>query len=260
MKLKKRNAGSHKGDNGIVAAVGGSKEYVGGIYFAGLACLRSGADLVYIAAPEKVAWAINSMNPDLMTVKLRGNYVNAGHSKQIGALLKKADVLLIGPALGLQKETSSFVKRLIEGTTLPKVIDADAVKVVDLKKVKNAILTPHQREFKILLKNSKLNDKNFRQHLGNNVVLLKGPVDKIISKNRVALNRTGNAGMTVGGTGDILAGLCAGFLAQGNSLFDSARAAAKVNGRIGDRLKKKLGYGFISSDFLPEIARAVRKI
>lgn len=257
--MKHRKANSHKGDNGVVVCVGGSKEYVGGIYFAGLAALRSGVDLVYVAAPEKVAWAINSMNPDLMTVKLKGDYVNAKHSKQIGALLKKADVLLIGPALGLQKETSSFVKRLIESTNIPKIIDADAVKVMGLKKVNNAILTPHQKEFKILLKNSKLNEKNYRKHLGSNVLLLKGPVDKIVSRNKVALNKTGNAGMTVGGTGDILAGLCAGFVAQGIPLFPAACKAAYVNGRIGDKLKKKLGYGFISSDFLKVIAEETKK-
>ena len=84
----------------------------------------------------------------------------------------------------------------------------------------------------------------------NNVVLLKGKTDIIFSKNREHANKTGNPGMTVGGTGDILAGLCAGFLALSENLFESAKEAAYVNGKTGDFLLKQKGYSFLASDFI----------
>ncbi len=259
--MKQRKPSSHKRDNGVVLVVGGSREYAGAVYLAAksIAAMRTGTDLVIVAAPEKVAWSINTMSPDLITSKLSGEYITSKHKTQISKLLSKADVLLIGNGISQNKQTASFVKSLVEKTTKPKVIDADALKIIDLNKIKNAILTPHHKEFEILLKNSKLSERNFRAKLGNNIILLKGKTDKIISKNKIKLNKTGNAGMTVGGTGDVLSGLCAGFVSQGNSLFDSAAAAAHINGKIGNKLKKKLGYGFIASDFLAEIAKEAKR-
>jgi NAD(P)H-hydrate epimerase len=81
-----------------------------------------------------------------------------------------------------------------------------------------------------------------------------------MDKHRVKLNKTGNPGMTVGGTGDILAGLCAGFLAQSKNLFDSAYNAALINGKVGDSLFRKKGYGFTASDFISLIPEIIDKM
>src|SRR3989344_8353172 len=89
IKIPERKKESHKGDNGLVLAVGGSKEYVGAITLAGLAALRSGADLVKIIAPEKVAWAINAYSPDLVTMKLKSDYFNLNHFNVIKNLMEK---------------------------------------------------------------------------------------------------------------------------------------------------------------------------
>ena len=121
------------------------------------------------------------------------------------------------------------------------------------------MLTPHHKEFEILLKNSNLKENNFKKYLNNNIILLKGKEDKIISKDKIYKNTNGNSGMTVGGTGDILAGPVAGYLSQNNSLLSSARKAANLNGNIGDKLKKELGNGFIASDFLKIIAKEANK-
>jgi NAD(P)H-hydrate epimerase len=90
----------------------------------------------------------------------------------------------------------------------------------------------------------------------NNVILLKGKIDIIISKDKVFFNKTGNAGMTKGGTGDVLAGLCAGFLSQSKDLLQSAINAAYFNGLIGNiLLKKKKGFTYLASDMVDEIKR-----
>jgi ADP-dependent NAD(P)H-hydrate dehydratase / NAD(P)H-hydrate epimerase len=260
----KRDSSSHKGDNGRILVIGGSEDYTGAVYLAAksaaeavqaLAALRAGADLVRVAAPEKVAWAINSMSPDLITVKMKGKYLGLKHYKALQKLVDGCDVLLTGNGLSLNNSTKQLAAKLIENNPGKlKVIDADAIKAIRLQEVENAIFTPHKGEFSVLLKNSGLNEDNLQRKLGSNVVLVKGSVDRIISQKNIALNKTGNPGMTVGGTGDVLAGLCAGYLAQSKDLFKSACTAAYVNGSVGDRLYKKYGNGLIASDFLGEIA------
>lgn len=255
--IKKRKSSSHKGDFGRVLVIGGSIDYVGAAALAGLsalAVLRSGADLVKIAAPEKVAWAINCISPDLITSKLKGDFLSLKNYEQIKKLIDKNEVILIGPGIGIRDETKKLIKKIIKNNKNKlKVVDADAIKMIDLNEIDNAIITPHKKEFEILLGNSKLSQKNFQKKLRNNVVLLKGSIDYIFSKNKREANKTGNPGMTVGGTGDVLAGLCAGFLAQSRNLFDSACAAAYVCGKAGDNLEKRMGYGFIASDLIGEI-------
>jgi hydroxyethylthiazole kinase-like uncharacterized protein yjeF len=276
--MKKRKKNSHKGQNGKVLVIGGSKEYSGAIYLASMAIasLRLGTDLVTIVCPEKVAWSINSLCPDLITIKLKGNYINIKHIKKIQEYIKSNDVILIGPGISKNKISQKIIEEIIKSGK-PKVIDADALNFINLNNIKNSVLTPHQNEFKILLKNSKLNEfiepnkiynqkinnkniKILQKVLKNNVILLKGKEDKIISKNKIRINKTGNEGMTVGGTGDVLAGLVAGYISQGNDLFTSAYKATKLNGIIGNKLKKGLGYGFIASDFLKLIAKEAKKI
>ncbi|GAI97973.1 unnamed protein product, partial [marine sediment metagenome] len=251
IKLPKRKKDSKKGDNGKVLVIGGSKEYVGAVALAGLAALRSGVDWVTIAAPEKVGWAINSLTPDLVVKKYKGDDFCASRAKDVLKFEKRFDAVLIGNGIGMHAK--SFVKKYVKETKKPLVIDADALKHIKLQDVKNAILTPHHKEFSILLKNSKLNKNNFRKHLKNNIILLKGPVDQIISTSKTYYNKTGNAGMSKAGTGDVLAGICAGFLGQGVSLLQSAINAAYFNGLAGDiLLKKKKGFTYLASDIVWE--------
>jgi len=273
IKLPKRSSKSHKGDNGKVLIIGGSKDYIGAVALAGLAALRSGVDWVTIAAPEKVGYAINSLSPDLVVKKYKGDDFCSSKAKIILKFEKEFDAVLIGNGIGMHAK--SFVKKYVKETKKPLVIDADAIKHISLDSVDNAILTPHLGELKILLKNSKINNelinkiikekdiknrslliknilKNFFNK--NNVILLKGPIDIIISKNKIVYNKTGNAGMTKAGTGDVLAGLCIGFLGQGLSLEQSAINAAYYNGLAGDiLLKKKKGFTYLASDLVEEI-------
>ena len=146
---------------------------------------------------------------------------------------------------------------------------------MSFKDFHNCIITPHETELEMMLVNShkefllpKLRSSNAKEKAdilqgnlryflqNNNVLLLKGSTDIIISRNKVAFNRTGNQGMTKAGTGDVLAGLAVGFLAKTQDLFKSAAAAAYINGYVGDLLlKKKKGYSFIASDIIEDLAK-----
>lgn len=256
VKTPKRKERSHKGENGRLLIVGGSREYPGAVALAGLAALRTGTDVVVIAAPSRVSWAVNSLSPDLITRKLDGEYFALKHAKKIIQLSKDFDAVLIGNGIG--ERSCSFVKKVAKSISKPKVIDADALKCLSLKEVNNAILTPHRKEYDVLLKNSRIAKKDpvyMRKKIGSNVLLIKGRTDTIISKEIIRQNRTGNAGMTVAGTGDVLAGIAAGFLSQGLSLFEAACSAAFINGELGDILRKKKGYGFIASDIIEDMKK-----
>jgi len=253
-----RKKNSHKGDNGKVLVVGGSKDYVGALALTGLAALRTGADIVVIAAPEKVAWAINCLSPDLITIKVNGEFFSKRHAKKIIEVSKKFDVITIGNGIGTKQSTMEFVKNVTKHVGKPIVVDADGIKAIRIQDMRDAVITPHKKELEILLKNSGINKNNMQNNLGSNVLLIKGAVDTVISKDRIYRNKTGNAGMTVAGTGDVLAGICAGFIAQKVGLFDAACNAAYLNGKIGDLLKKKKGYSFIASDIVEHIKKLKR--
>ena len=278
--LPVRKKNSHKGDNGRVLVVGGSKDYVGAVTLAGLASLRSGADLVKIIAPEKVAWAINAYSPDLITMKISGvDFFRSRNFDTIKDEIEKFDVLLIGNGIGLNDETKKFCRKTIRSIKKLKVIDADAIKSISMHDAVNSIITPHAKELEQFLINSGCSDaarkislaKSYVEKSGlvkkatekflknNNVILLKGIIDIVISKDKIFYNKTGNAGMTKGGTGDVLAGLCAGFLAQTGDLVQSAINGAYFNGLIGDiLLTRKKGYTYLASDMVEEIERIVK--
>src|SRR3989338_2501809 len=290
IRLPKRKAGSKKGDNGYVLVVGGSRDFTGAAALAGLAALRSGADGAHIAAPEKVAWAINALSPDLVTIKLKGDYFSGKHVGIISGLAKKREVVLLGNGIGLRKETRQFAKKAVKKIRNSLVIDADGIKALSTADLENSIITPHIKELEIFMNNSginkkiikkliaeknierkalmirkaisllgiKKNNRNFFEN--NNFILLKGPVDAIIGEKNIAFNKTGNAGMTKGGTGDVLACLAAGFLAQSKDLLQSAVNAAYYNGLIGDiLLKRKKGFTYLASDMVEEIKRVLKK-
>lgn len=275
-KLMDRKKTSRKGENGSVLIIGGSEEYVGAVVLAGLAALRAGCDLVTLAAPEKVAWAINTYTPDLITHKLHGSNFTVRDAKEMVKFAEKFDAVLIGN--GLTRKADKFCQYFIKKSPRLKVVDADALKSMSFKDFYNSILTPHETELEMLLMNSnkefllpKLRQSNAKEKAeilqgnlryflhNNNVLLLKGPIDIIISRNKVSYNRTGNQGMTKAGTGDVLAGLAVGFLAKTKELYKSAAAAAFINGFVGDiLLKKKKGYSFIASDILDDLDKVTK--
>lgn len=255
-----RKATSHKGQNGEVLIIGGSEDYVGSTALAGLAALRTGIDWISIAAPEKVAWAISSLSPDLITKKMPGAYLGMQHYTALMKLVDLHDAVLIGNGMGRRPDTVKLVKKLVKNISKPLVVDADAIKAIRLDDVNNAILTPHHKELALLLENTHIAYAQLHSRIRNNIIVEKGHVDKILSKDVTYHNKTGNPGMTVGGTGDVLAGLIVGFLAQGLGSLQSAINGAYINGALGDQLHKKKGYGFIASDLIKDYDELHKKL
>ena len=269
LRLAKRKTSSHKGQNGNVLVVGGSTDYSGAPALAALSALRSGVDISIVACPNCVASPIRSYSPDLIVKGLSDNYINFDDTSKILDLSKKANSMVIGCGIGLEEETSLALNEMIEKIQKPIVIDADALKILDsksLSKHRNEIvLTPHKAEFKAFFGvdiPEKLSQKidvvlEYSKECKCTVVL-KGNVDIISNGESVKLNATGNPGMTVGGTGDVLAGLIGGLLAQGHNAYESAYLGAFINGTAGDFAKKEYGYNYLASDVIEYIPKVFR--
>ena len=268
--FRKRDRWSHKGNFGKLLIIGGSKKYSGSPALAALAAYRVGVDLVTVASPERAANIIASFTPDLITYPLKGDYLNENHLRDIFLLVENSHALVMGGGLERSEETLKTILKILKGISIPCVIDADAIyAVAKEKKVlrKEFVVTPHSHEFFILTGRKPTNDvkkraelvKNVAQEL-NCVVLLKGNVDVISDGDEVFINETGNPYMTVGGTGDTLAGILGALLARKVDPLSAACAAAYINGRAGDLAARKFGEGLMASDLLQEIPEVIRRI
>ena len=278
LRLKNRDENSHKGNNGRLLIVGGSKDYSGAPAIAGMAAIGAGADLVYVATPEKSAEAIKSTSPDLIVKSLEGDKLSLRHSEEILEMADNVDAVLIGPGAGIDDETSKLFNVLVTKIKKPIVLDADSLKQVELSLIKNRediILTPHIFEFKSFFNitdDLKLDidsydfnkvDENITQFQQitrqiKATVLVKGKYDLILSGTRFRINKSGNAGMTVGGTGDALAGISASLLAQGLNSFDSACLGVFINGLAGERAFDVKGNGFSATDLVSYIGNVIK--
>lgn len=267
---KHRASESHKGDFGRLLVVGGSEVYSGAPTLVALGAMRTGVDLVYVAAPRKTAFAISSMSPDLITVKLEGEHLNPDNFEVLKTYFEKVDAVAAGPGLGLEHETVKAVKSLVElanSLGKPLLLDADGLKAfAKFKKKLNIpfVLTPHAGEYAILTGRKTPQDLQTRikdvektaAQLGA-IILLKGAVDVISDGKRTKLNFSGNPGMTVGGTGDVLSGVVGAFLAQKVDPFESAVAGAFINGAAGDFAYEQRGYHLVATDLVEWIPKVM---
>lgn len=260
--LPTRSPVSHKGENGKVLIIGGSLDYFGAPILAGLGALYSGADLVYLYVPKCNFDVTRSIYPDFIVKSFSGEFLAPESASQIVEFGKNVDSVLIGPGLSNNEKTTEAVIQLVNGLRVPTVLDADAIQALkDIGKFpleQPIVITPHGNEFENLVDRDITVDENDHKsiillrslsmdlHIN---VLLKGHTDYVSSEEGVVeKNITGNAGMTVGGTGDVLAGLTAGLLAQKVEPFDAIRCAAFFAGAAGDLLKKQKGFCFSASD------------
>ncbi|KYH41408.1 MAG: carbohydrate kinase, partial [Candidatus Bathyarchaeota archaeon B63] len=152
--VKPRPPEAHKGDFGRLLIVGGSEAFSGAPALAALAALRAGVDLAYVAAPRDTAYAISSMSPDMITLKLEGSHLNRENLPVVRRFLEKASAVVIGPGLGLHRETIEAVDELIkdvERRKMPLLLDADGLKAFSGSKRRletPAVLTPHAGEYR----------------------------------------------------------------------------------------------------------------
>jgi len=266
---KKREAWCHKYNFGHLLVIGGSKHYSGSPTFNALAALRSGVDLVTIAAPQRAANIIASFLPDLIAYPLKGDYLNRKHLPELLRLTKNKSAVVIGGGLCREKEILKAVIEYLKRIEIPCVIDADAIHAIALnKKVvkgKNFVITPHTYEFYVLSgikvgANLKKRIKAVKEVASElkTTILLKGHIDVISDGKRVAINRTGSPFMTKGGLGDTLAGIAGALLAREVNCFDAACAAAYINGKAGELAAKKYEESLIASDLIQEIPNVIK--
>ena len=270
MVSKKRPLDSHKGDFGSLLVVGGSEFYSGAPALTAMGAYATGVDLVFVAAPEIVASIIAGFSPSLITIKLKGKRLTQKNIQQLQPFLERVDAVAMGPGLGLHDETVEAVDTLldwVEERKLPVLLDADALKGFAQKRrgIKTpAVFTPHGGEFKILTGREAAGDFKERgkevqteaERLGA-TILLKGHVDIVSDGVHTRYNWTGNPGMTVGGTGDVLSGVTASFMAMGSSPFEAAVAGAFINGAAGDAAYEERGYYLLPTDLVDRIPRVI---
>jgi NAD(P)H-hydrate epimerase len=245
--LPKQRGDAHKGAGGEVLVIGGGP-YQGAPYLAGLGALRAGADIVRIASP------IFEPIPDLIYEPIGAKIIGTEHTERLITLAQKADVVVCGNGLG---SDSHAVIGALAPYCKKAVFDADALRLPLPVARQETIYTPHAGEFARITGTSLNNDPIARAHAARGAklpgtVLLKGQVDVITDGDRVRFNRTGCPAMTVGGTGDVLAGV-AGALLCHLPAFESACIAAYVNGRAGMVVEKERGSGMVASDLVDRI-------
>lgn len=261
-----RSATSHKGDNGRVLVIGGGA-FTGAPALTALAALRTGTDWVTVAAPRSVAEVIAGFSPNLIVHPLSGRYLMDDDIDTINTLIRRHDVVVIGMGLGRESETIKTVSEVIMSNPIAQfVIDADALHALRMPMQQTVIpiITPHAGEFQKLggkvpsdidERSELVLDFSARNHV---VTLLKGNIDIISDGKQIRINRTGNAGMTVGGTGDVLAGVVGALFATNDALA-SASAGAFIIGTAGDLAFLKSGYGLLATDVIECIPEAMRR-
>ncbi|EMA10346.1 NAD(P)H-hydrate epimerase [Haloarcula vallismortis] len=253
-----RDPASHKGDNGEVLVVGGGP-YTGAPALTAQAALRGGADLVRVACPAVVAREIQSYSENLILRPFDGDHLAPPHVGRLAELAAEHDTLVLGPGLGDADATLEAVGDLLAGFEGTAVVDADALSVVpNIETDAELVCTPHQGE---LLGMGGETSEDWRERMGlvesfaseiGQTLLVKGPYDIVSDGERTRVGRTGNPGMTVGGTGDVLAGVT-GALASVQDPLDAAAIAAYTVSRVGDRVVDERGYGLVATDLLDEI-------
>ncbi len=234
-----RKKDSHKGQNGKVMVIGGSALFHGAPILCSLGAEYSGVDLVFPFLPPCHAQVARTYSLNLIIRTFEKDHLISADAKRILDFSQNVDVVAIGPGLGQAKETQKAVKELLSRLDKPTVVDADAL-IYTNTLPKNAVLTPHRREFKEMTGDEPTpeNVQKWARHF-KATLLVKGPEDIIADKEDLIINKTGNALMTVGGTGDVLSGLITGLMAQDHPPVDACHIAAHALGEAADYLVEK---------------------
>ncbi|ELZ91210.1 hypothetical protein C440_12889 [Haloferax mucosum ATCC BAA-1512] len=261
----RRDAQSHKGDHGDVLVVGGGP-YTGAPALAAQAALRAGADLARVACPEHVAREVQGYSENLIVRGFAGDRLAPEHVPDLLGFAADRDVVVFGPGLGDDDDSLDAVRAFLDSYDGTAVVDADALQVVpDVDTEATLICTPHQGELRQMggetdadwdVRRDLVSD--FAADLGH-TLLVKGAYDVIAGGDESRVNRTGNPGMTVGGTGDVLAG-ATGALAAVLPPLDAAAVAAYANGRAGDLAADEFDGGLVATDLLERLPEALRGV
>jgi ADP-dependent NAD(P)H-hydrate dehydratase len=271
-RIPPRRLWARKGDHGRVLVVGGSRLFHGAPVLSSLAAYRAGSDLVYTAVPRRLELAVRAASPSLIVIPLPDLKLTEGSAKRLLKWMPEVSAALVGPGLGADASRGcTYLVRELCAKGIPLVLDGDALRKEVVSEARGAaiVLTPHPGEFKRITGVPPGDEVGQRLELVREwadrlgvTVLLKGHVDVISDGKRVAVDRHGSPALTVGGTGDVLAGVVVSMLGRGLGSFDAACVGAYVIGRCGEILSAKLGFHIVPTDLvaaIPEVLRAFDK-
>lgn len=267
---KKRLKNTNKGDFGSALILAGSYGMCGAQILASKAALVCGVGLVKAFVCDKNYSAFCTSVPEAVTIPVSTSLSGAPdiYDKQIHSALTGATALLIGPGLGRTDEVSALIKKILEITEVPVVIDADGINCISgdiniLRKIKApVIITPHPAEMARLCRTTisdiESNRVEYAKHIASKyscVVVLKGANTVITSPDgRVFFNTTGNPGLATGGSGDVLAGMMVSYLAQGESVLNAALMSVWLHGKAADNAVEKISLSALSpQDVIAEL-------
>lgn len=268
--LPDRDPFAHKGNFGKILLLCGSKGFTGAAALAAMGALRCGAGLVYLGVPESIyeIEAIKLTEPVIFPLPDTNGSFGQQAVDKILSRLQGMDAVLIGPGIGRTDGTFAVVKAVLESYNRPVVLDADGINVlsehIDLLRGRTGptVLTPHDGEFAriggILTKDRAQAAMAFAQET-KSIILLKGHRTVITDGRMCYLNQTGNPGMAVGGSGDVLAGMITALIGQGISPLEAAACGAWLHGAAGDICAKEIGqYGMLPTDMLQVLPRLLK--
>lgn len=268
--LPDRDPWGHKGNFGKLLLLCGSRGYTGAAFFAAMGALRSGAGLVFLGVPESIYGieAVKLNEPVIFPLPDAGGRLSADAVPEILTRLPQMDAVLVGPGLGQSEGTLAVVRAVLEKAECPVVVDADGINVLsahrDLLRGRKlpTILTPHDGEFArlggVIGEDRMAAAAALAEELGC-TVLLKGHETCITDGTDGYLNPTGNPGMAVGGSGDVLAGVITALLGAGLPPLEAAACGAWLHGAAGDRCAAELGqYGMLPTDMLSALPRLMK--
>lgn len=268
--LPDRKPDSHKGDYGKILLLCGSMGYTGAAALAAMGALRMGAGLVYLGVTQSIyaIEAVKLTEAVVFPLPDRDGMLDASALDKLLPMLENMDAVLMGPGLGISPGTEAVVTTVLRQYDGPVVLDADGINLMtahkDILRGRTAptILTPHAGEFVrfggVLSEDRTESALKLAVELGC-LVLLKGHRTVITDGHRIYVNPTGNPGMAVGGSGDVLAGMIVSLLGQGIKPLVATACAAWLHGAAGDRCAQTLGqYGMLPSDMLQELPRLMK--
>jgi NAD(P)H-hydrate epimerase len=268
--LPDRAPWGHKGDYGKLLLLCGSRGFTGAAALAAMGALRSGAGLVYLGVPESIyaIEAVKLTEPVVFPLPDEDGMLSATAVSEVKKLLRRMDAVLIGPGLGQSAGTLAVLETVLSEFQGPVVIDADGINLIaehkDLLRDRTSptILTPHEGEFARLggdLKAGRLEAALETAGDLGAIVVLKGHNTVITDGSAAYINRTGNPGMAVGGSGDVLAGMTVSLLGQKLAPLEAAACAAWLHGAAGDLCAREIGqYGMLPSDMVQVLPRLMK--
>jgi len=268
--LPDRNVKSHKGDFGKILLLCGSRGYTGAAALACMGALRSGAGLVYLGVPECIyeIEASKLTEPVIFPLPDRSGMLAEDALVEILKRLPGMDAVLMGPGMGCSDGTFAIVREVLNVFSGPVVLDADGINLlaghIDILRGRTGqtILTPHEGEFMRVGGRLELGRKEAAMEFAaqtNTIVLLKGHNTVITDGNDCYLNSTGNPGMAVGGSGDVLAGMITALLGQKISPLEAAACGAWLHGAAGDICAEEIGqYSMLPTDMVQVLPRLLK--